>query len=299
MLNTFLHIEESHSFFNEVILHSAEELLRLLPFLFLTYLLMEFIEHRGKEKTELVMRRAGAAGPLIGGLLGALPQCAFSAAAASLYSGRVITLGTLIAVFLSTSDEMLPILIAGELPPRSILLIVVYKTVSGIILGFTIDLVRRLTHRAHTHSHIGEMCEEGGCHCERGIFRSALHHTLTVSLFVLAVALLTNSAMFFVGEEMLAKILPRIPVISHLIAALIGLLPSCAPSVLLSKLMLSGIISEGAMLSGLFSGAGVGILVLLRTNRSRRENVFILSLLVLLGTLLGGLFDIILPAFSL
>ena len=208
-------------------------------------------------------------------------------------------MGTLIAVFLSTSDEMIPILVAGSIAPKTTLLIIVYKTVVGILVGFAIDFILRALHKDKPHTHIGELCEEGGCHCERGIFSSALHHTLTVSIFVVIVSLAVNSLVFFIGEETLAVILPKIPVLSHLVCAVLGLIPSCASSVLLTKLALSGIISGGAMLSGLFSGAGVGILVLLRTRKKPRECALILLLLVVIGALFGGLFDIFLPTGAL
>jgi hypothetical protein len=193
---------------------------------------------------------------------------------------------------------MLPILVGGNLEIGKILLIIVYKTAVGIFVGFAVDILLRLFGKERAHAHIEDMCEDGGCHCERGIFRSACHHTLTVSVFVLAVTLGISTLVHFVGEEALAALLPRIPVLSHLVAALIGLIPSCASSVLLTELALSGIISTGAMLSGLFAGAGTGIIVLLRVNKPKKDTLFIILLLVVIGVAFGMLAELF-PVLSL
>jgi hypothetical protein len=229
-------------FIDEVILHGVVDTLKLVLLLFLTYLLMEFIEHRASDKVKSAMTRAGSLGPMVGGVLGAVPQCGFSAAAANLYTGRVITLGTLIAVFLSTSDEMLPILLAGNMQIGKALIIVAYKCAVGILLGFGIDLAMRLMHRGKEEINIDEICDNDDCHCENGIVRSALHHTLSVSLFVLAVTVLVNALVFFVGDEVLSGSFMSLPVISHLICALVGLIPNCASSVALTRLAMSRVI---------------------------------------------------------
>jgi hypothetical protein len=276
---------------NEVLLDALIDTLKIIPFLFLTYLLMEFIEHKASGKTVALLERSGKAGPAIGGILGALPQCAFSAVAANLYTGRVISLGTLIAVFLSTSDEMLPIMISSGARWQSILIILAYKLTVGIIAGFAIDLVMHLLRRDKEKIDIDEICDNDNCHCERGLFFSALHHTLTISAFILAVTLVINALVFFVGEETLGNIVSRIPVLSHLIAAIIGLIPGCATSVALTTLGLEGIISGGTMMAGLFSSAGVGVIILARLNRRPKENLVILGLLVGIGFAFGLLFD--------
>lgn len=283
-------------FLEEVLLHSLVSTLRLLPFLFLTYLVMEYIEHRASDKTEKFMRRAGRFGPVVGGLLGAVPQCGFSAAAANLYTARVVTFGTLIAVFLSTSDEMIPILFAGNIPAMDIALIVLYKAAVGVACGFLIDFLLRLMKVEREPINIDELCENDECHCERGILYSAVHHTLTISLFVLLVTVGINALVFFVGENTLAALFSDKPVISHLVSAIIGLIPNCASSVLLSTMYSGGIISIGTMLSGLFSGAGVGLIVLYRVNKRVKENVIITVLLVLLGTAFGLLSELVFAA---
>ena len=194
-------------FIREVLWHGFLDTLKLVPFLFLTYLLMEFIEHRASERTARFMKRAGPFGPLIGGAAGAVPQCGFSAAASNLYAGRVITVGTLVAVFLSTSDEMLPILISGKISALGIAIILLYKAVVGMAVGFGADFLFRVFKGAREEINIDEICDNDNCHCERGIFYSAVHHTLTISLFVLAVTIVINSLVFFVGEENLGAIM--------------------------------------------------------------------------------------------
>lgn len=275
-------------FLGEAVIASVVDTLKLVLFLFLTYLLMEFIEHRAEEKTRRLMERSGAFGPLVGGLFGVIPQCGFSAAAANLFTGRVITLGTLIAVFLSTSDEMIPVLLSGGISPGKLAIIIGYKTAVGILAGFAVDLVIRLTKRRESKINIDELCDNDNCHCERGIFHSALHHTLTTGAFILISTLLINTAVFFIGTERLSELMVNIPVLSHFIASVLGLIPNCAVSVVLSQFAVSGVISYGTMLAGLLTGAGVGVLVLFKVNKHRRENLMIMLLLVALGTLFGA-----------
>lgn len=277
---------------DSVVLDALIDTLKIIPFLFLTYLLMEFIEHKASGRTVALLEKSGKAGPAIGGVLGVLPQCAFSAVAANLYTGRVISLGTLIAVFLSTSDEMLPIMISSGASWQSILVILGYKLTVGILMGFVIDVVMHLLRRDKEKIDIDEICDNDNCHCERGLLFSALHHTLTISAFILIVTLAINALVFFVGEQTLGSIVSRIPVLSHLIAAIIGLIPGCATSVALTTLGLEGIISGGTMMAGLFSGAGVGVLILVRLNRRPKENLIILGLLVGIGFTFGLIFDL-------
>lgn len=297
LLHTHGESEGWLAFTDEVLLHGLIDTLWLMPFLFLTYLLMEWVEHRAKDKAELVMRRAGVLAPLVGAAVGAVPQCGFSAAAASLYTGRVIGLGALLAVFLSTSDEMLPVLISGAVDPISIIIILGYKVAVGALVGVLADLLLRLLGRGRGEIDIDALCERDGCHCERGIFHSALRHTLTVSGFVLLITVAVDTLVFFVGESALSSVLYSVPVLGHLIAAAVGLIPSCAVSVALTSLSLDGIITAGTMMAGLFSSAGVGVLVLFRLNRRVKENLLVLGILLAVGTGFGLLFDLIFPAF--
>lgn len=291
--HTAEHSDLWHGIWNEVLLSGILDTLRIIPFLFLTYLLMELIEHKAGEKTFRFMYRSGKFGPLVGGLLGAVPQCGFSAAASNFYTGRVITLGMLVSVFLSTSDEMLPIMISGKVPAKAIFAILAYKAAVGILVGFTVDFVLRLIKREREEINIDRICEEVGCKCERGIFLSALRHTVTVGFFILAVTLVINLLVFFVGADSISKILQGIPVVNHLIAAAVGLIPNCISSVVLTDFCLSGFISAGTMLSGLFSGAGVGLLILFKVNKSVKENLLIMGILILAGTVFGFLADLL------
>lgn len=281
---------------DEVVLHGLLDTLKIIPFLFLTYLLMEFIEHRAGDKAEKIMQRAGIFAPVVGGVLGVVPQCGFSAAVANLYAGRIVSMGTVIAVFLSTSDEMIPILISGNIAVGTVALIVLYKAAVAIVVGLGIDLAIRFMRRGQEKINIDAICDEDNCHCERGIWYSALHHTLTISLFVLVTTLAINLLVFFIGEENLGAIMYGKPFISHLIAALFGLIPNCAASVALSTLCTQGLITVGTMMAGLFSGAGVGLLVLFRVNKKPKENLMVICVVVAVGVLFGMLGDLIFPA---
>lgn len=278
-------------FLHEVVLDGLLDTAKLLPLLFLTYLAMEFLEHKAEGKALRFLEKSGRFGPLLGALVGTVPQCGFSAAAANLYAGRIITLGTLLAVFLSTSDEMLPLLIAGNVKMTSVLLILGVKIVVGIAVGMLVDLVLRLRHKEES-VHIDTLCEQDHCHCENGIFRSALHHTVHITLFILLVTLFVNAVVFFVGEDTVASLFYDRPVVGHILSALVGLIPNCAASVALTGFYLNGFITAGAMLAGLLPGAGVGLLVLFRVNRPMKENFLILLLLFVVGVLAGLAVDL-------
>lgn len=286
---------QAHHWFDEIILHGLVETVKIIPFLFLTYLLMEFIEHRAGDKAERFMRRAGVFAPIVGGTLGAVPQCGFSAAAANLYAGRVISIGTIIAVFLSTSDEMIPILVSGKIPVGTVALVVLYKALVGIAVGLSVDLVLRLMHKKAEPINIDAICEEDNCHCERGILYSALHHTATISIFVLIITLAINTLVFFLGEETIGAVMYDKPLISHVLAAIFGLIPNCAASVALTSLCTEGLITAGTMMAGLFSGAGVGLLVLFKVNKKIKENLIIIGIIVVVGVIFGLLGDALFP----
>ncbi len=280
-------------FAEEVFFHGITDTLILVPFLFLTYLLMELIEHKAGERTMKFMKTSGKLGPIAGGLLGAVPQCGFSSVASNLYCGKVITTGTLIAVFLSTSDEMLPILIGNEsIKLKTVLFILLYKVLVAVFVGFIVDIAFLLLKKGGEEINIDELCDNDNCHCERGIFHSALHHTLSITLFILLCTFLINAAVFFISEDVLISVMYDKPVISHIIASIFGLIPNCAASVALTKFYTGGFITLGTMLSGLFSGAGVGLLVLFRVNKSVKRNLIIIGILLLAGTLFGFLADI-------
>lgn len=268
--------------------HTMEESINLLPLLFFTYLLMEFLEHCTSRACENQIRKAGSLGPVWGGLLGIMPQCGFSTAASSLYAGRVITVGTLLAVYLSTSDEMIPIMISESVPMTTIAKIVITKVMIAIISGLSIELIlRRLTGKKESHTEIHEVCENESCGCEHGMLRSALHHTVQIFAYILLVTFIMNVVVELIGEETLAVFFTGIPVLGQMIAALVGLIPNCASSVVITELYLAGIIGAGAMMAGLLVNAGVGVLVLLRLSRNWRQNGKIVGALYGLGVFWG------------
>ncbi len=274
------------------LLHVLEHNWLLIPVLFLTYLAMEYLEHRAGEKTNNLVRKAGRLGPLVGSVLGVVPQCGFSAAASNFYAGRVISLGTLIAVYLSTSDEMLPILLGNnEVEMWKILLILGCKVLIGIIAGFLIDFLLRK--RPEEHEHIHEICEHEHCHCERSIVRSAIKHTLQITVFILVIAFALEVVLQLVGEDKLEVLILNRPVIGPLISGIVGLIPNCAPSVVITTLYTQEVIGFGALMSGLLVNAGVGVLILFRVNHDRKENVKILGLLFGIGTVAGILLDLL------
>ena len=289
-----LHAHEGgEGWFSEILLSGFVETLKLIPFLFLTYLLMEFIEHKASDKTNEFMNKAGRFGPVVGGALGVVPQCGFCAAASNLYAGRVITLGTLVAVFLSASDEMLPIMLSGDVKIGSLMLILLYKAVVAIAVGLGVDLAMRLMHIKGENINIDEICDNDNCHCERGIWYSALHHTVTITAFVLVMSISINALIFFIGEENLGAIMYDKPFVSHLIASVFGLIPNCAASVALTSFYTEGFITLGTMLSGLFSGAGIGLIVLFKMNKSLKTNLSIVAIIVGAGIVFGLLADLV------
>lgn len=296
-------------FLSDVVLDCVIDSLKLFPFLFLTYLLMEMIEHKTDGRFEKAISKAGRLGPLFGSLLGALPQCGFSAAAAGLYSGRLITVGTLIAIFLATSDEMLLVMLSSAVRQNTgwilPLKLIAVKVVCAMLAGFITDLAvgfarkKRPIAKATEAEEICEMCEHDRCHCEKhGVFLSALIHSGKILVFIAAVMFAVGTAIFIleqngIDKERIGGFIKGLPVLGEFITGLIGLIPNCAASVVLTELYAEGVINAGQALSGLFAGAGVGVLILFRTNRGKiRENLLILLTLYLTGVGFGLLFNL-------
>lgn len=283
----------------EVINETLLDCIKILPFLFITYLIMEYIEHKMGKKAKETIQKSGKFGPLIGSVLGIFPQCGFSVSATNLYAGRVITLGTLIAVYLSTSDEMLPIFISEAVSPIVILKILAIKLVVGMIAGFTIDLIINLLKRRNGKDGsqiemVEELCEHDHCHCEHdGILKSSLKHTLNIFLFIIVITFIINLAVYWIGEETIAGFIGNQPVLGPIVAGLIGLIPNCAASVIITNLYLEGVISAASMISGLLVGAGVGLAVLFKTNKGVNKNIGIVCLLYGIGVLAGIVFEFI------
>ncbi len=326
----------------DILLDAVLDTLYLIPFLLVTYIAMEWLEHGASRKFQEAIEKGGAVGPAIGAVLGVVPQCGFSAAASTFYAARVITLGTLIAVFLSTSDEMLPIFIAEAVPFETIAAILGVKILIGIVAGFAVDAVLRITRPVRESWRIHELCERAGCHCadddvpciqnaaaivaaqegsaesyeggvtvadaahdhdhdghahEHGhakwgiIVRSAVKHTVEVSCFVFLVVLAMNAVFALFGEDALATVLGANPQIAVVVSGLVGLIPNCAASVAIAQLYVDGVLGSGAMMSGLLCAAGVGLLVLFRTNASAKQNIAILAMLLAVSCASGLLID--------
>ena len=272
----------------EVIEEALIDSFKLLPFLFITYLIMEYIEHKTSKKSKEVIKKSGKFGPAIGSILGIFPQCGFSVSATNLYAARVITLGTLISVYLSTSDEMLPIFISEAVPISTIFKILGMKLVIGMIAGFLIDFVLR---KRKEEERIIEICEEE--HCEKNIALSALKHTLNIFLFILIITIIINIAIHLIGEETIAGFLQYNPILGPIVAGVIGLIPNCAASVILTQLYLQNVISAATMISGLLVGAGVGLAVLFKANKNMKSNLKIIALLYSIGVISGIIIQLI------
>ena len=279
----------------DVILDTLIDSIKLLPFLFITYLLMEYIEHKMKHKSKETIQKSGKWGPFFGSLLGIFPQCGFSVSATNLYAGRVITLGTLIAVYLSTSDEMLPIFISEAVSPIIILKILAIKLGIGMIAGFIIDLVINVLTKNKIKENIEQVCEEEHCHCnENGILKSSIHHTLNIFVYIIIISFIINTIVHFIGEEAIANLLLNKPIIGPLVSALIGLIPNCASSVILTELFIEKVISMPILISGVAVNAGVGLLVLFKTNKNVKENISIVGLLYGIGVIAGIILELFL-----
>ena len=269
----------------------VKETLALLPFLFATYLVLETVEARSGGALGRFLGRARSVGPLAGALAGAVPQCGLSAVAASFYAGGVVTIGTLLAVFLSTSDELVPVLISERVPLSVLAKIVSAKIVFALIAGFTVDGIISFLRCRRREVSVSELCRHSHCCCShhRGIVVPALIHTAEIFVFIVIVSGAIELAMHHFGEECLLKLCLTRPFIGELIAAAIGLVPNCAVSVAGAKLYLAGALSPGAMMASSFAGSGVGLLVLFRTNRSFAENMLILLSVYILGAVFGFL----------
>ena len=266
--------------------------LKLLPYLLVTFIILEFLEHKLKGNNEKLLKKNKKFGPVVGGILGVLPQCGFSSMASSLFSGRVITMGTLIAVFLSTSDEMLPIMLGEKVDIMLMLKIVGFKVLIGITVGYLVDLLYRK--KIDKHMHIHEICDDEHCDCEHhGILLSSLIHTLKIGIFVLIANLAINLVIYYIGEDNLKNILLNKNIFTYFISSGVGLIPNCASSVILTELYLSNLLTIGNLMAGLLTGSGLGILLLFKTNKNIKENLLIMSIIYFVGVLVGVIVDFI------
>lgn len=267
--------------------------LKMLPFLFGVYLLIEYLEHKASDKLPEALRRMGPFGPIGGAVMGCIPQCGFSVAASNLYSGRLISLGTLLAVFVATSDEAVPILLASPEGAKKILPLIAAKLLVAVTAGIIVDTLIRLIkgHRNEQDEPYHDLCEDCGCE-ENGVLRSALKHTVQITVFVFAVSFALGLAIALLGDDALNRILMTDSPFQPFLAALIGLIPNCAASVVLTNLYAAGSLSYGSVIAGLSTGAGLGLVVLFKTNKNLKENISIAAMLYFIGVFAGLLFNL-------
>lgn len=276
--------------------HTLEEVLILIPFLFVAFLIIEFIEHKLSNKSKKVIEKSGKLGPLFGGILGIIPQCGFSVVATNLYITRIVSLGTLISIYLSTSDEMLPILISRKADAGTIIKLLLIKFIIGMTAGFIIDyFVRRYKkkHKIKSKEHF-DICHDEECHCEKeNLVFASLKHTLKTITFIFIVTFILHIMMEYLTEDFIKKLFLKDNIFSPFISSLVGLIPNCAASVILTELYLSNVISLASLISGLLTGSGVALLVLFRGNKNLKENLFILGLIYFIGVFSGMIINII------
>lgn len=268
----------------DIIIDTLIDAVKILPFLFITFLLLELLEHKLNNKTKNIISKSGKIGPIIGGLLGAIPQCGFSVVATNLYITRVISLGTLFSIYLSTSDEMLPIMISQNVSYKIILGVLLIKIITGILFGFIIDLVIRKSNMNKYDYHI---CEDEHCHCEDGIIKSSLKHTLNIMIFIILVSFILNIIFLYCGNELISKVFMKDTLFGPFLGSLVGLIPNCGASVILTEMFLKGVINLGTCIAGLLTGSGVALLVLFKSNKNLKENLCICFTLYLIGVLVG------------
>ena len=275
----------------EILIDTILDSIKLIPFLLLAFLIIELIEHKLNNKTEKFITKSKKIGPIIGSILGAIPQCGFSVMATNLYITRIITLGTLISIYLSTSDEMLIIMISEKVPIILIIKILIIKIFFGILYGIIIDII--LSKRKQDNKTNYELCDKDNCNCNHSIILSAIKHTLHITLFIFIITLIINTIFTLLGEKYLSKILLTNNILSPLITSLIGLIPNCAASVILTELYLNKAISLGALIGGLLTSSGSSLLILLKNNKNKKENITIILLLYSLGAISGIIIELI------
>jgi hypothetical protein len=275
----------------DIILDTVLDAVKLLPFLFIAFLIIEIIEHKLSDKSKKVIAKSGKFGPLFGSLLGLFPQCGFSVMATNLYTTRIISLGTLIAIYLSTSDEMLPILISNQTSLNTILKILIIKFVIGVACGFIIDLILRNKNDVINADY--EICNDEHCDCEhQSVFVSALKHTLNILAFIVVITFILNTVFYYIGTDKISSLFGNNIVLGPILASLIGLIPNCGASVMITELYLNSAVSLGSAIASTLTGSGVALLVLFRENHNVKENVSIMLLIYFIGVVSGILLNL-------
>ncbi len=280
----------------DIITETLIDSIKILPFLFISYLIIEFIEHKSSQKLQKSLSTSGKYSKIVGAALGIIPQCGFSAIAANLFSNRVITMGTLIAVFLATSDEAIPIMLTYPERTKDLIIILIIKFVIAVLFGSIIDMIFKNKHTSkdttkEMNDHIHNTCKD--CDCEHGILKSSIYHTLNIFLFLIIISFAINLLIEYIGMDTFEKFILSGSIFQPFIASIIGLIPNCASSVLLTKLFIDGSISLGSIIAGLSTGAGVGSIILFKTNKNLKENFKILGLVYIIGVFCGIVIDLI------
>lgn len=273
----------------DIIIDTLIDTLKLVPFLFIAFLLIELFEHKFSKKSIKVVESSGKYGPILGSFLGIIPQCGFSVMATNLYVTRLITLGTLISIYLSTSDEMLPILISEKAEFSLIIKILLIKLFIGMLVGFIIDKIFKVKKEKKNY----DICEEEHCHCKESIIISSLKHTLNIVVFILLINFILNICFNYLGQDYLSKILLKDSFFGPFISSLIGLIPNCGASVMLTELYINNAINFGSLISGLLTGSGIAIMILFKTNKHFLENLKVIGILYIVGVLSGIIIELI------
>ena len=273
----------------DILLDAVVDTLKVLPFLFLAFLLIEFLEHKAQDKIKHLFTRAGSAGPAIGTILGCIPQCGFSVMSANLYASGIITLGTLVAVFLSTSDEAIILLATVHNSSFEIFKLVVTKIIIALIFGYVLYFIEKKVHKEHHHHHSHDLCEHDHCGCDEnsGVLRPALIHTVKVFGFLLLFTLLIDLTVSFIGMDKLSHLLLSDSVFQPFLSAIIGFIPNCASSVLLTQLYVENTLSFGSLIAGLCTNAGAGMLILFRDKSKLKENFKIVGIMYICSVIPG------------
>lgn len=282
-----------------IIIHTLEhtffDSVKILPFIFFMYMLIEYLEHRNNTDLSHLMMKSKKSGVILGGILGTIPQCGFSVIAADLFSKKTITMGTLIAIFIATSDEAVPILLSNTHTAPVILKVIPIKILIAVIAGFLVDLIIKNIHhkdiceKEEYHKHFHGNCES----CDDGIIKSSIIHTLKIFIFIFISTFIIDLIIEYAGEQAFFNLLLKNSVFQPFIASVIGLIPNCASSVILTQSFVSGALSFGSLIAGLSAGSGVGILLLFKRNKSLKENITILSILYLIGSISGLIIHIL------
>jgi len=283
-----------------VLEHSFFDTLKMLPFLLIAFLLLEFIEHRAGEKTMNILSRSGKAGVVVGAALGLIPQCGFSVIGSNFFADRVITVGTLLAIFLSTSDEALVILLSDPAKLKDVLFLLIVKFVIAVVAGYVVDVIFKKLNHEHINHHLQEHhddhCHDGcGCSCnsQKAFWKNAIKRTASVWIFLFLASFALGLLIEFVGEENLSRFLLTDSFLQPFLTGIVGLIPNCAASAIIAQMYIEGALSIGSVISGLCSSAGLGLLVLFRSNKNMKENFIVLALLYLIGVLCGTVANIV------